>query len=185
MANEKETLVQNVFKMVDQLVDKATRFNDLEDEANQLRQGLRSRDEEVEDLQTKIADMADDATRSEAIIKDLQKQIEDMIKAVRPSDPDVVSFYGPNSEAARSGAGSTAARVMREALRANSSVENVGKGEPVFTLRAQDMLAPEIVREWAFRAKRAGSPDEKVEDARRIADEMEDWQIANRRHLPD
>ncbi len=57
--------------------------------------------------------------------------------------------------------------------------------EPVFTLRAQDMLAPEMVREWAYRALRMGVPKNKVEEARRCADQMEDWQIENRRKVAD
>lgn len=57
--------------------------------------------------------------------------------------------------------------------------------EPLFVLRAQDMLAPEIIREWAYRAKALGTPDEKVEQARRDADAMEDWQIANAKKIPD
>ncbi len=57
--------------------------------------------------------------------------------------------------------------------------------EPVFQLRAQDTLAPEIVREWAYRAKVAGSPAKKVAEARKIAERMENWQIANSRKVPD
>lgn len=51
--------------------------------------------------------------------------------------------------------------------------------EPLFTLRGQDWIAPEIVREWAFRSLKLGSPLEKVDGARRIADAMENWQIVN------
>lgn len=51
--------------------------------------------------------------------------------------------------------------------------------EPLFTLRGQDWIAPEIIREWAFRSLKLGSPIDKVDGARRIADEMENWQIAN------
>ncbi len=51
--------------------------------------------------------------------------------------------------------------------------------EPLFTLRGQDMFAPEIVREWAYRSLKAGCAIEKVDGARRIADDMENWQIAN------
>jgi hypothetical protein len=65
------------------------------------------------------------------------------------------------------------------------TLEKVGEDEPVFVLRAQDMLGPEIVREWAYRAAVEGSPREKIEEARRIADQMEDWQIAHRRKVPD
>lgn len=57
--------------------------------------------------------------------------------------------------------------------------------EPVFVLRAQDMLAPEIVREWAYRARKEGVDPEKVDAARRVADQMEDWQINNTKKKPD
>lgn len=66
-----------------------------------------------------------------------------------------------------------------------SSLERAGEDEPVFVLRAQDMLAPELVREWVFRARINGVPKEKVEEARGIADAMEDWQVANHRKMPD
>lgn len=51
--------------------------------------------------------------------------------------------------------------------------------EPLFTLRGQDWIAPEIIREWAFRSLKMGSPIDKVDGARRIADEMENWQVKN------
>ncbi len=63
--------------------------------------------------------------------------------------------------------------------------DKAGLDEPLFVLRSTDALAPEIVREWAFRAKVAGTPEEKVEEARRTADQMEDWQIANSKKVPD
>lgn len=56
--------------------------------------------------------------------------------------------------------------------------DNAAPDEPLFVLRAQDMLAPEMVREWAYRAKVMGVPDEKTDEARRCADQMEDWQIS-------
>ena len=63
--------------------------------------------------------------------------------------------------------------------------DNAASNEPLFVLRAQDALAPEIVREWAYRAKAAGTPDEKIAEARACADEMEDWQIEHRKKVPD
>lgn len=63
--------------------------------------------------------------------------------------------------------------------------DKAANDEPLFVLRAQDMLAPEIVREWAYRAQVSGTPIEKVEEARRAADAMEDWQIANSKKVPD
>lgn len=63
--------------------------------------------------------------------------------------------------------------------------EGVTLEEPTFSLRGQDIIAPEIVREWAFRAALLGAPREKIVEARKIADQMEDWQIANHRKVPD
>jgi hypothetical protein len=54
--------------------------------------------------------------------------------------------------------------------------------EPIFVLRAQDMLAPALVRRWADEAERAGCPAVKVIEARTIADAMERWPT---RKLPD
>lgn len=62
---------------------------------------------------------------------------------------------------------------------------NVPEEEPVFVLRAQDIVAPEIVREWAYRAAMMGTPREKIVEARKLADAMEDWQIAHHRKVPD
>lgn len=64
--------------------------------------------------------------------------------------------------------------------------DKAAPNEPIFVLRAQDIIAPEIVREWAYRAKKAGAPKEKVDEARALANQMEDWQIENdRRKVPD
>ena len=47
--------------------------------------------------------------------------------------------------------------------------------EPVFVLRAQDMLAPQHVRDWADHAELRGCNPEKVKAARATADAMERW----------
>jgi hypothetical protein len=66
------------------------------------------------------------------------------------------------------------------------SYDNAQQDEPLFVLRAQDMLAPEIVREWAYRALAAGTPHEKVDAARKCADEMENYQIQKQaKKVPD
>lgn len=75
---------------------------------------------------------------------------------------------------------------MKDSTGDDSNESKLADAEPRFVLRAQDMLAPEIVREWAYRARKAGVSREKVDAARRIADEMEEWQIAkNTRKVPD
>lgn len=81
----------------------------------------------------------------------------------------------------------------KESSRPMTSTKNAGVtsyakadvDEPLFVLRAQDKLAPEVVREWAYRAHVSGAPIEKVREARHIADQMEEWQVENRRKVPD
>lgn len=47
--------------------------------------------------------------------------------------------------------------------------------EPIFVLRAQDALAPEVIRYWAERAEQAGCGPAKVREAQEIARAMERW----------
>ena len=54
--------------------------------------------------------------------------------------------------------------------------------EPVFVLRAQDMLAPGIVEEWARRAEDMHINGPKVRGAREIAARMREWP---NRKMPD
>ena len=67
----------------------------------------------------------------------------------------------------------------------DSCLEKLKPGEPFFVLRAQDLLAPEIVREWATRAHTAGTPREKVIEAFETSKRMEEWAAANGGKVPD
>jgi len=60
-------------------------------------------------------------------------------------------------------------------------------GEPVFILRAQDKIAPSIIRDWARSASEAGTPKERTDDACTVADRFEQWQRDNpdRVKVPD
>lgn len=49
--------------------------------------------------------------------------------------------------------------------------------EPVFILRAQDALAAELVELWAIRAHAVGCPNDKVQEAKALADEMLRWPV--------
>jgi L-ribulose-5-phosphate 3-epimerase UlaE len=59
---------------------------------------------------------------------------------------------------------------------------NLKLDEPFFVLRAQDYLAPQVIRLWAERARQNGCNMDKVREARDIADEMEKWP---HRKMPD
>ena len=54
--------------------------------------------------------------------------------------------------------------------------------EPIFVLRAQDLLAPVLVRAWAFMAAQFGVNSNKVEEAKDVAKKMIGWRT---RRLPD
>lgn len=47
--------------------------------------------------------------------------------------------------------------------------------EPVFILRAQDMLAADLVDNWATQANLVGCPWDKVREARELAQQMREW----------
>lgn len=57
----------------------------------------------------------------------------------------------------------------------DSCLAKVTHDEPIFVLRAQDMLAPELVLEWALRAACHGCSPEKVAEAEACANAMQQW----------
>ncbi len=57
--------------------------------------------------------------------------------------------------------------------------------EPVFVLRAQDQLAPVVIKIWALLAESLGTSQEKASEARSVAEDMEIWQLNNIRKIPD
>jgi hypothetical protein len=62
----------------------------------------------------------------------------------------------------------------------------IPEDEPVFLLRSQDFVAPDIVELWADRAELAGAKADIVLAARQQAKKMRDWQIdLNRVKIPD
>lgn len=54
-------------------------------------------------------------------------------------------------------------------------LDKIGPDEPFFVLRGQDKLAAELVELWAIRAKLAGTPIDKVNEAFAVAEEMQNW----------
>jgi hypothetical protein len=65
------------------------------------------------------------------------------------------------------------------------NVEPIPMDEPVFLLRAKDIVAPSVVRTWATAAHSAGASDDITAAARRQADEMERWQEKHGFQVPD
>lgn len=58
----------------------------------------------------------------------------------------------------------------------NSCLSKAAPDEPIFVLRAQDVFAASLVREWANRAwKPDGSNSAKIAEARELADWMDKW----------
>jgi hypothetical protein len=57
--------------------------------------------------------------------------------------------------------------------------------EPVFLLRAKDIVAPSVVRTWATSAYSSGANDLITATAREHADLMEKWQDEHSYQIPD
>jgi hypothetical protein len=64
-------------------------------------------------------------------------------------------------------------------------LDKVGDDEPIFVLRAQDKLAPALVKLWVAMAKLNGLSPERQAEAIELAEKMEDWQVKVRNKFPD
>lgn len=64
----------------------------------------------------------------------------------------------------------------------DSCYENAGETEPIFTLRAQDVLAPMVVEYWAELAAKLKVRPEKILEAYRTAQAMREF---GPRKVPD
>lgn len=67
----------------------------------------------------------------------------------------------------------------------DSCLDRVDKNEPIFVLRAQDRLAPLVVRLWADLTAAQEGKTHKVTEAIELAKEMDDWGFENHRKFPD
>ena len=61
----------------------------------------------------------------------------------------------------------------------------IPEDEPVFLLRAQDKVAPEVVEDWAIAARNAGADPEIVNHAFAHAQLMRKWQTEHGCKVPD
>lgn len=57
--------------------------------------------------------------------------------------------------------------------------------EPVFLIRGQDVVAPDVVEFWATKAHEAGVDSRMVEAARKHASRMRRWQAEHGSKIPD
>ena len=61
----------------------------------------------------------------------------------------------------------------------------IPEDEPVFILRAQDVVAPQVVDIWALAAHNAGASDDIVQHAYEHAKLMRKWQAEHGSKVPD
>lgn len=67
-------------------------------------------------------------------------------------------------------------RKRDELQREDSCINRAGDDEPVFVLRAKDVLASALVRTWAEFADATGAHEpERAAEARELADLMDEW----------
>lgn len=57
----------------------------------------------------------------------------------------------------------------------DTCLQKAADDEPIFVLRAQDRLAPAVVRMWCEMAELMGVAPEKTREARNLAIRMEAW----------
>lgn len=68
------------------------------------------------------------------------------------------------------------AKIERERCqRGEGCLGKAADNEPVFILRAQDALAADLVEKWAIWARAANCPNDKVQEAMELAEEMRRW----------
>jgi len=69
--------------------------------------------------------------------------------------------------------------------RIQDSANLIPADEPVFLIRAQDIVAPAIVEEWADQAELEDAAPNIVKAAREHAQRMREWQKAHGSKVPD
>lgn len=61
----------------------------------------------------------------------------------------------------------------------------IPEDEPVFIIRGQDLLGPEILRKYAYAARRVGAEDDIIQAVLDHAEAMEEWQLEHVVKVPD
>lgn len=70
---------------------------------------------------------------------------------------------------------------------AASCLNRADDDEPVFVLRAQDLVAPIAIEHWIVAARALGASPEKIQGARRLQMRMAEWRRTHggRMKVPD
>jgi hypothetical protein len=68
-----------------------------------------------------------------------------------------------------------------------SCYDKAADDEPIFVLRAKDVLSSRVIRHWIWLAVEAGVPidSKKLKEAQQCADAMADWRLKNGGKIPD
>jgi hypothetical protein len=75
---------------------------------------------------------------------------------------------------------------MKYTKSTSTCLQKADEDEPIFVLRAQDVFAPGVVRQWAYRVStEIGKDHPKVKDALEVAKAMEKWQNKKGSKIPD
>jgi len=66
-------------------------------------------------------------------------------------------------------------------------LRKVSADEPIFVIRAQDAIGPEVVEQWAvtLMMRHGGATYEKAQRARAVAQDMRRWQKEHGSKVPD
>lgn len=78
-------------------------------------------------------------------------------------------------------------KASEEVKRLQSKIDSgdLSPDEPLFVLRAQDVLSSRVVREWAKHASATVCPAVRIEEALNLASLMDDWPIKQIPGCPD
>lgn len=79
----------------------------------------------------------------------------------------------------------TKKETLEAAARGEGCLGKAADDEPVFVLRAKDLLAPETIEHWSEQARAYSTGLQKGYQALEVAQEMRNWQDQNIAKVPD
>lgn len=85
----------------------------------------------------------------------------------------------------RNGTTTTAGEVIDEANRGLGCLGRAHADEPVFVIRAKDVIFTRAVRYWLEEARAEGASDAKIAGAQAVLADGVEWRAANGTKVPD